>query len=128
MHSVGLFYVLLCPLLTSADVFAGGLAVTLARLSSPLANSLGRQRLEQSWLLCQEILGHFSTFSNSAQKSLHLLKRVHSDVMARVAGACLRVLSVAISLTSEQKHQVVSKSRGQLSLCPPHSWAPKVWR
>ncbi|KAK5662205.1 hypothetical protein OQA88_8110 [Cercophora sp. LCS_1] len=66
-------------------VFTGGLAVNLACLSSPLVNSLGRQRLEQSWLLCQEILGHYSSFSNSAQKSLQLLKRVHADVMARVA-------------------------------------------
>lgn len=47
---------------------------------------MDQRRLERSWVLCQEILAHFASFSISAHRSLKLLQKVHGDVMARVAG------------------------------------------
>ncbi|KAK4195296.1 fungal-specific transcription factor domain-containing protein, partial [Triangularia verruculosa] len=65
--------------------FTGGLAVIVAYLCPSLLDSMDQRRLERSWVLCQEILAHFASFSISAHRSLKLLQRVHGDVMARVA-------------------------------------------
>lgn len=68
-----------------ADAFTGGLAVIVAYLCPLLVASLDKQRLENSWMLCQAILAHFSSFSISAHRSLKLLQKVHADVMSRVS-------------------------------------------
>ncbi|KAK4652829.1 hypothetical protein QC762_513000 [Podospora pseudocomata] len=65
--------------------FTGGLAVIVAYLCPSLLDSMDQRRLERSWVLCQEILAHFASFSISAHRSLKLLQKVHGDVMARVA-------------------------------------------
>ncbi|KAK0721293.1 fungal-specific transcription factor domain-containing protein [Apiosordaria backusii] len=69
--------------------FTGGLAVIVAYLCPSLLDSMDQRRLERSWVLCQEILAHFASFSISAHRSLKLLQKVHGDVMARVAGMFL---------------------------------------
>ncbi|KAK4166921.1 fungal-specific transcription factor domain-containing protein [Cladorrhinum sp. PSN259] len=66
--------------------FTGGLAVIVGYLSPTLLASLDRNRLERSWMLCQEILAHFASFSLSANRSLKLLQKVHRDVMSRLTG------------------------------------------
>ncbi|KAK0660802.1 fungal-specific transcription factor domain-containing protein [Cercophora samala] len=65
--------------------FTGGLAVIVAYLCPSVLDSLDQRRLERSWVLCQEILAHFASFSISAHRSLKLMQKVHGDVMARVA-------------------------------------------
>ncbi|KAK4247535.1 fungal-specific transcription factor domain-containing protein [Corynascus novoguineensis] len=67
--------------------FTAGLAVIVGYLSPPLLASLpDTHRLERSWMLCQGILAHFTSFSISAQRSLRLLQKVHADVMTRSSG------------------------------------------
>lgn len=66
--------------------FTAGLAIIVAYLFPALVASLDRGRLERCWMLCQTILAHFSSFSISAQRSLRLLQKVHSDVMSRSPG------------------------------------------
>ncbi|KAK4143385.1 uncharacterized protein C8A04DRAFT_28808 [Dichotomopilus funicola] len=63
--------------------FTAGLAVIVGYLSPSLLASMDKQRLERSWMRCQEILAHFTSFSVSAQRSLRLLQKVHGDVMSR---------------------------------------------
>ncbi|KAH6847611.1 fungal-specific transcription factor domain-containing protein [Chaetomium sp. MPI-CAGE-AT-0009] len=63
--------------------FTAGLAVIVGYLSPTLLASLDKQRLERSWMLCQKILAHFTSFSISAQRSLRVLQKVHADVMSR---------------------------------------------
>ncbi|AEO59770.1 hypothetical protein MYCTH_2308290 [Thermothelomyces thermophilus ATCC 42464] len=67
--------------------FTAGLAVIVGYLSPPLLASVDRQRLERSWMLCQGILAHLTSFSISAQRSLRLLQKVHADVMSRSSAA-----------------------------------------
>lgn len=68
------------------DAFTAGLAVIVGYLSPSLLASMDKQRLERSWMRCQEILAHFTSFSVSAQRSLRLLQKVHGDVMSRCSG------------------------------------------
>lgn len=63
--------------------FTAGIVVILGQLCPVLTSSSDQQRLERSRGLCEEILGHFASFSISAHTSLEHLRRFHGNMIAR---------------------------------------------
>ena len=68
------------------DAYFTGIVIILTRFSPPLTEVVGITRIDQSWVLCQEILNHMIIYGDHAKRCLASLQALRSRLTAWESG------------------------------------------